>query len=123
MNENLIQHAVQNRFRFQYNGNLTTENLFDLSYEDLTTLHGTLMMEAVKSTHSLMPTTADPIAAIKADVVRLVFELKKQQDRVAEDNLMKGQKKERMQQVLLKKDEDDLLQLDRETLIAMIEAL
>lgn len=122
---NVFEVASQKKFRYPYKGMITTEDLWDLSLEQLDIVYKTLNKELLASMEgSLMTaTTENPDLHAKIAIVKHIFDNKRA---VIEFNKMAAEraaKKQHILDVIAKKRDDALENLSEDELVAMLNEL
>lgn len=98
--ENLFETASRLKLRFQYKGLLTTEDLWDLSLNELDSIFIGLNREAKASKdESLLDnkTNEDKILDIKIDIIKYIVKVKLEENKY---RLEQQQTKEKLQNIL-----------------------
>ena len=125
MNELFIR-ASRNKYRFEYNGMITVEDLFDLRFNELDAIYKDLKAELKDEIEdSLMSkkTIADKVLEDKISIVKYIFNLKKEE---AEARLLASENKAKKQQLLAikkMKEEEKLKDMSIEEIDKMIAEL
>lgn len=125
MNELFIR-ASRNKYRFEYKGMITVEDLFDLRFNELDAIYKDLKAELKDEIEdSLMSkkTTADKVLEDKISIVKYIFNLKKEE---AEARLLASENKAKKQQLLAikkMKEEEKLKDMSIEEIDKMIAEL
>jgi len=81
-NTNIFEVAVKSKFRFEFKGLISVEDLFDLNVRDLDSVFKTLnsQLKQVKEESLLeIKTKQDEELDIKIEIVKYIFEVKKKQ--------------------------------------------
>ena len=98
-----FKHAIKNKFRYPFNGQISTEDLFDLSLKQLDTIYANISTELEKTKKSSLlagsteETEKRKILEDKLEIVKEIFEDKqKEQDEM----LNAAKEKERRQTIL-----------------------
>lgn len=124
--ENIFMTATRNKYRFTYHGSLTVEDLWDLSTKDLDNIFKSLNREVkVVNEDSLFDTVEaqDEVLKNKISIVRHIFETKVAEARANADAMAKKKQRERIMEVLAKKQDESLESRTEEELLAMLENL
>lgn len=124
--ENIFMTATRNKYRFTYHGSLTVEDLWDLSTKDLDNIFKSLNREVkVVNEDSLFDTVEaqDEVLKNKISIVRYIFETKVAEARANADAIVKKKQRERIMEVLAKKQDESLESHTEEELLAMLENL
>lgn len=77
--DNIFKYALQNKFRFPFKGQISTEDLFDLKLTDLDAIFKVLTQDKDAKKESLLNATskADTDLALKIEIVKEIFTDKK----------------------------------------------
>ena len=118
--------ATRNKFRFPFRGQISVEDLWDLSVENLDSVYKTLNSQVKKAKEeSLLNTKSreDEIIEIQIEIVKYIVSVK--QDEAAKKVAAKEKKarKQRILEVLAAKEDADLQNKSPEELQAMLSEL
>ena len=121
-NINIFEIASKNKFRYFYKGVITTEDLWDLSLAQLDTVYKALNAEVKKiQEDSLLDArSVDAETKAKIDIVKYIFAVKQKE---AEDRVItaeKAAKKQRIMEILAKKQANALENMSEDELQAML---
>ena len=123
----LFFNAVKNKYRYpSKRGNLTTEQLFDLSFESLDEIYGeltALLDQMPKKSLLAQRSNADEELREKVDVVEAVFAYKTELRNKAKNMEAKRQQKQKLIDLLEKKKEKALENLSEEELLKKLAEL
>lgn len=124
----IFEFATRNKLRFPYKGSISVEDLWDLSQKQLNDVYKILKKELklVSEEESLMSLGKDdPYIElnIKIEVVKHIFNVKKVEAQQREDAVIKAEKKQRILDILAKKQDDSLNNMSEEELIKMLDEL
>lgn len=123
MNTNIFEMASREKFRFPYKGFITTEDLWDLSLDQLDLIYKTLNKDVkVSQEESLLnkKTSENTALAAKIDIVKYVFNAKLEDAAKRETEALNAEKKRRILEVLAKKQDDSLQGMSEEELKKML---
>lgn len=118
--------ATRKKYRYPYRGLISTEDLWDLNLTQLDGIYSLLSKEAKaeQSEESLLTEkVSDQDLLIKIEIVKHVFHVKKEEQQAAHDAVEKAKKKERLLEILAKKQDDNLSEKSEDELKKMIEEL
>lgn len=124
--ENIFMTATRNKYRFTYHGSLTVEDLWDLSTKDLDNIFKSLNREVkVVNEDSLFDSieVQDEVLKNKIAIVRYIFETKVAEASANADAMAKKKQRERIMEVLAKKQDESLESRTEEELLTMLENL
>lgn len=124
----IFEFATRNKLRFPYKGSISVEDLWDLSQKQLNEVYKILKKELklISEEESLMSLGKDdPYIElnIKIEVVKHIFNVKKVEAQQREDAVIKAEKKQRILDILAKKQDDSLNNMSEEELIKMLDEL
>jgi len=123
---NMFEFAVRNKFRFQFNGMINSEDLFDLSVRDLDSIFKKLNSELKKvKEESLLEvkTQQDQELEIKIEIVKYIFNIKREEEQKRLKAKELKEKKQKLMEILKGKEEQDLLGKSTEEIQRMINEL
>ena len=86
MPENIFEYAAMHKLRFNYKGQLTTEDLYDLSLKELDSIYKTLNRENKKEEEESLlvtHTTKDTALAVKIEIIKYIVRKKQEQEEKA----------------------------------------
>lgn len=108
--EKMFEFAAKNKIRFSYRGQMTTEDLFDLNLRDLDYIYKCLMEEKKTSeTESLIEKkTENTVLECKIELVKYVFNQKVEEKKAAEAKAENAAKKQKILEILEKKQDAEL---------------
>ena len=124
----IFEFATRNKLRFPYKGSISVEDLWDLSQKQLNDVYKILKKELklVSEEESLMSLEKeDPYIElnIKVEIVKHIFNVKKVEAQQREDAVIKAEKKQRILDILAKKQDDSLNNMSEDELIKMLDEL
>lgn len=126
MEQNIFELAAKHKFRYHFKGEITTEDLFDLSEADLDTIYKSLKSEQKKAEEdSLMLTQKkeDIILAAKIKIVKTIFEQKQNEKAARKAKAEKQIQRKKILQALAEQQEASLKSKNQEELLAMLKDL
>lgn len=127
MSDNLFEKAARMRIRFDTKrGVITAEDLWDFGLSDLNALfQGLRKQQRNSEDESLLDTQthADQVLSLKVELVKYVFETKKLERDAAEARAAQKEEKNRLLEVLARKQQAGLEALDEAELLKRIAAL
>lgn len=124
----IFEFATRNKLRFPYKGSISVEDLWDLSQKQLNDVYKILKKELklVSEEENLISLEKeDPYIElnIKVEIVKHIFNVKKVETQQREDAVIKAEKKQRILDILAKKQDDSLNNMSEEELIKMLDEL
>lgn len=123
---NIFEYAVENKLRFPYKGNISTEDLYSLSVSELDTIYKTLKREAKRNgEESLLATKSNDDVALdtKIEIVKHIVEKKLAQVEARKTAASNKAKKDKILSILEEKQDAALKNMSEEDLRKMLETL
>ena len=123
---NIFEYAVENKLRFPYKGNISTEDLYSLSVSDLDMIYKTLKREAKRNgEESLLATKSNDDVALdtKIEIVKHIVEKKLAQVEARKTAAANKAKKEKILSILEEKQDAALKNMSEEDLRKMLDTL
>lgn len=123
---NIFEIATRSKFRYPYKGTIATEDLWDLSPAQLDVVYKALNKELAETKEvSLMHNVTDKEKdiQIKLDIVLYIYNYKEQMVANARMELERSAKKQRILDILAKKQEDTLEHMSEDDLKKMLDDL
>lgn len=123
--ENTFITASRKKYRFNYKGVITTEDLWDLSLKDLDSIYKTLRkQEKTESEEESLLTKKNEVDAEVSDkikIVRYIVSVKMEEMAAAENAKEKAQKRQHIMEVIARKQEAQLNDMSIEDLTKLLE--
>lgn len=118
----LFKLAAKEKYRFPFRGNISVEDLFDLTTSQLDVVYKELGSQVKESSDSLLKeiSTEDKELKNKIEIVKTIFEDKVKEKQLKELALAEKQRKERIKELIAKKKDQDLADKSIEELEAML---
>ena len=118
----LFKLAAKEKYRFPFRGNISVEDLFDLTTSQLDVVYKELNSQVKETTDSLLKevSTEDKELKNKIKIVKTIFEDKVKEKQLKELALAEKQRKERIKELIAKKKDQDLADKSIEELEAML---
>lgn len=118
----LFKLAAKEKYRFPFRGNISVEDLFDLTTSQLDVVYKELNSQVKETTDSLLKevSTEDKELKNKIKIVKTIFEDKMTEAAQKEQALAEKQRKERIKELIAKKKDQDLADKSIEELEAML---
>lgn len=123
---NIFEYAVENKLRFPYKGNISTEDLYSLSVSDLDAIYKTLKREAKRNgEESLLATKSNDDVALdtKIEIVKHIVEKKLAQVEARKTAAANKAKKDKILSILEEKQDAALKNMSEEDLRKMLDTL
>ena len=118
----LFKLAAKEKYRFPFRGNISVEDLFDLTTSQLDVVYKELKSQVKESSDSLLKEVSkeDKELKNKIKIVKTIFEDKKTEAVQKEQVLAEKQRKERIKELIAQKKDQDLVDKSIEELEAML---
>ncbi len=118
----LFKLAAKEKYRFPFRGNISVEDLFDLTTSQLDVVYKELKSQVKESSDSLLKevSTEDKELKNKIEIVKTIFEDKMTEAVQKEQALAEKQRKERIKELIAQKKDQDLVDKSIEELEAML---
>lgn len=125
-NTNIFEFASRHKFRYPYRGVITTEDLWDLTPAQLDVVYKALNANVkVAQEDSLMKNMSDADAALlmQIEIVKYIFAVKEQEAESRKKAAENTAKKQRIMEILAKKQADALENMSEADLLKMLNEL
>jgi len=125
-NVNIFEVANSKKFRFNFKGLISTEDLFDLSVKDLDSIFKTLNSQLKQTREESLlevKSTEDQILDIKINIVKHIFNLKQEEEAKRIKAKENKEKKQKLMEILANKEDQDLLNKSKEDIQKMLDEL
>ena len=125
-NEKMFELAVRNKFRFPFKGSISTEDLWDLSVEDLDSIFKNLNLQIKKSNEESLlgsKTKEDEILDLKIKIIKYIVSVKLAEKEAKIKAKENKEKKQKILAILAAKQEKDLESKSIEELTEMLNEL
>lgn len=122
---NLFEIATREKYRFPYKGQISVEDLWDLSPTALDGIYKTLN-KAIKAQdeESLMnEREADPTTANMVEIVKHIFTVKRDEQRAKKAAIENAEKRRHIMDILARKQDEALNNKSEEELLKMLEEM
>ena len=122
MERNLFEVATRAKYRYPYNGMISTEDLWDLSIERLNEVYKRLAKEKNNGEEDSLLTSAPKDTALldKIEIVKAIFGYKLEMTAKAEKAAETKRKNQRIMELIAEKQDEKLKSLSVEELEKMI---
>ena len=121
--EKMFELASRMKFRFPYKGLISTEDLWDLSATQLDTVYKTLNKDVKQSQEESLlcvNATEDVELYTKIEIVKYIFAVKQDEAEQRKNAVANAEKKQRILEILAKKQDDSLLNMSEDELRDML---
>ena len=125
-NVNMFEVANSKKFRFNFKGLISTEDLFDLSVKDLDSIFKTLNSQLKQTREESLlevKSTEDQILDMKINIVKHIFNLKQEEEAKRIKAKENKEKKQKLMEILANKEDQDLLNKSKEDIQKMLNEL
>lgn len=122
----MFETALRNKFRFPFKGQITTEDLWDLSLNELDSIYKTLNKEVkARAEESLLTeaSTAQTDVDVKIEIIKHIADVKKKEREAKLLAVAKKAEREKVAAILAEKQDEALKNLSVEELKAMLDNL
>ena len=117
-----FKHAIKKKFKYPFNGQISTEDLFDLSLKQLDTVYTSLNAELEKTKKSSLlagsteETTKRKMLEDKLEIVKEIFEDKQKENAEKLDAAKEKERKQTILRIIEEKENDNLKNMSVEDL-------
>lgn len=122
---NIFEMATRNKYRFPFKGVISVEDLWDLRPEQLDVIYKTLIKEIKQAEEeSLLSVCKENVELnTKIEIVKYIFHTKLAEAEARRNEAAKSEKKQRILDILAKKEDDSLNNMSKDELLKMLEDL
>lgn len=120
----IFEYAAENKLRFPYKGNISTEDLYDLGVEELDMIFKTLNREVKKSNEESLlakKSDADTKLNVKIEIIKKIVSKKLAEIEESKNAIMKKHKNEKIMELIAQKQDENLRSLSIDELKKMLE--
>lgn len=124
--ENLFEGAVRAKYRFPFKGSITTEDLWDLSLQDLDRVFKALNGEAKQTQEESLLKVKDEQSEIlerKIEIVKHIVAVKQAEIAAVKEAADRKVQKQRIMEIISKKEDDALANMSLEDLKKMVDGM
>ena len=122
----MFETATRKKFRYPFRGQISTEDLWDLNLPELDSVYKALTKEAKAKDDGeslITENKPDKELLLKIDIVKHVFGTKQNEMKKYEEEIVRAKKKEKLLDILARKQDNSLEQMSEEELKKAIEEL
>jgi hypothetical protein len=126
MSEKMFEVATRAKMRFPFRGQVSTEDLWDLSVENLDSIFKTLNSQVKQAKEESLlgdKTQADKFLDLQIDIVKHIVSVKLEESASRAKAREQKEKKQTLLAILSQKQEQDLYSKTTEELLAMVSEL
>lgn len=119
MSTNMFEIAARNKFRFPFKGMISTEDLWDLSVENLDNVFKTLNSEMKKTKEeSLLSTKSkdDEVLELKIKIVKHIVTVKQEEKEAREKKFLDRERNQKIMSIIDAKQDEQLHNMSVEEL-------
>lgn len=124
--ENLFEGAARAKYRFPFKGFITTEDLWDLSLQDLDRVFKTLNAEAKQTQEESLLKVKDEHSEIlerKIEIVKHIVAVKQAEMEAVKEAANRKAQKQRIMEIIAKKEDDALANMSLDDLKKMVDGM
>jgi len=125
-NVNIFEVANSKKFRFNFKGLISTEDLFDLSVKDLDSIFKTLNSQLKQTREESLldvKTQQDQELDMKIEIVKHIVKIKLEEEAKRIKAKENKEKKQKLMEILANKEDQDLLNKSKEDIQKMLDEL
>jgi len=124
-NMDILEKATRLKLRFNFKGMLTVEDLWDLKLNELDMIYRELnQQKKLQESESLLTNNLiNDIVNLQIEIIKYVVEQKQAEQLAEQTKIEKQQQKQKILEILSRKQEDDLQNKSTEDLLKMLENL
>ena len=124
-NMNILEKAIRLKLRFNFKGILTVEDLWDLKLNELDMIYRELnQQKKLQESESLLTNNLiNDTVNLQIEIIKYVVEQKQAEQLAEQTKIEKQQQKQKILEILSRKQEDDLQNKSTEDLLKMLENL
>jgi len=121
----ILEKAIRLKLRFNFKGMLTVEDLWDLKLNELDMIYKELnRQKKLQESESLLTNNLiNDIVNLQIEIIKYVVEQKQAEQLAEQTKIEKQQQKQKILEILSRKQEDDLQNKSTEDLLKMLENL
>jgi hypothetical protein len=121
----MFEKATKLKLRFNFKGTLTVEDLWDLKLNELDTIYKDLnQQKKLQETESLLKNNlTNDIVNLQIEIIKYIVERKQAEQLARQTQIEKRQQKQKILEILSRKQDDDLQNKSTEDLLKMLENL
>lgn len=124
--ENLFEGAARAKYRFPFKGSITTEDLWDLSLQDLDRVFKTMNAEVKQTQEESLLKVKDEHSEIlerKIEIVKHIVSVKQSEAEAVKDAANRKAQKKRILEIIAKKEDDALANMSLDDLKKMVDGM
>lgn len=121
----ILEKAIRLKLRFNFKGMLTVEDLWDLKLNELDMIYKELnQQKKLQESESLLTNNSiNDIVNLQIEIIKYVVEQKQAEQLAKQTEIEKQQQKQKILEILSRKQDDDLQNKSTEDLLKMLENL
>ena len=126
MNEKMFETAIRCRYRYPFKGVISTEDLFDLSVNDLDSVYKTLNSELKKATEESLlntKTKQDKELETKIEIIKYIVKVKQEEELLRLKAKERKEQRQKILEIMAMKQDESLQNKSIEELTAMLNEL
>jgi len=122
----MFEQALRRKLRFEYRGLISTEDLWDLSLENLDTIYRNLsrkLRESKEGSLLVEETATDEVLRLKVDIIKRIVEVRLVERKAREDEANRASRKGRLLEIIADKQDEELKGKSVDELTALVNSL
>lgn len=126
MMENIFEIATRTKMRFPFKGQISVEDLWDLSVKDLDAIYKTLNAQAKKSQEESLLTTKtkeDETVSVQIEIVKYIVTTKLAEAEAVKKSIELKEKKQKIMKIMSAKQDEALHNMSVDELQKMLDSL
>lgn len=126
MTENIFEYASRHRLRFPFRGEISCEDLWELSFENLDSIYRVLSQEQQRQESPTLLSkrnSKSEIIEVKLAIIRHVFETLKEERLLREKESLKAARRRKILDAIAQKEGEALMDKSVEELVKMAQDL
>ena len=126
MMENIFEIATRTKMRFPFKGQISVEDLWDLSVKDLDAIYKTLNAQAKKSQEESLLTTKtkeDETISVQIEIVKYIVTTKLAEAEAVKKSIELKEKKQKIMKIMSAKQDEALHNMSVDELQKMLDSL
>lgn len=118
MSDKMFENAARKKYRYPFNGMISTEDLWDLSLKNLDTIYKVLKSEIKDDSDSLLDEIGSENKEVlaKIDIIKHIVSIKKDEMVFAKEASERQNKKQRILEILERKEVESLENMSEDDL-------
>jgi len=126
VNTNIFEVAIRSKFRFNFKGMISVEDLFDLNVKELDSVFKTLnsqLKQAKEESLLDVKTQQDQELGMKIEIVKYIVKVKQEEENLRLQAKEQKVKKQKIMEILANKEDESYNNMSKEELTKMLSEL